>query len=336
MSVEGIHWAQKVFGDTMCPFRKALLFALGERHNCDTGLCMPDQEMLARDAGMSARTVRKYAKILEEEGFIERRVTSRGSGLTTHYILNFSVLEAQPVATNRNGGADRVRHSLPFGPTGTPVPVPTGTPVPPPNGSCVPVDNKDSRIYTKKNTNLLSGKKPDKRASSKSKNAKDDTELLKAFDEVWHLWPAKGRERSRSKATVLDQLRRSAASKPIPDLVAAVRAFVAKEDPAYVPGLDRWLRQGRFEHFLPKDLVAQSRQAPAPAPATDGIDWSAMVARYVRNGVWPRHLGDRPDELGYRGPLAPLEAIMANGRVGQLHVEYIRINIDRLRAARAA
>jgi predicted transcriptional regulator len=66
------------------------------------------------------------------------------------------------------------------------------------------------------------------------------------------------------------------------------------------------------------------------------VDWNAAVSLYVRRGTWPRHLGDRPDEARYSGPVEPLEAIMANGQFQDLDVNMIRLNIDRLRAARAA
>ncbi len=68
MSVAGIHWAQDMRG--VCPYRKALLYALGERHHKDANIVDCDQVMLAQDAGMTDRTVRKYLKMLVDDGLI--------------------------------------------------------------------------------------------------------------------------------------------------------------------------------------------------------------------------------------------------------------------------
>lgn len=321
---------------TADPYRKALLFALGERHNPDTGICFPDQEMLARDAGMTDRSVRKYVKILEAEGFITRATRTVGGRARIYYILHFERLEALAVdspAESCSGGENT--------PTGTPVPAATGTPVPVATGTCVPVHIEEHEDHTKRNTNTGSGLKPDKRSKSTSKKKSrqpiDETETLEAFERLWQLWPRKGRERSRSKAYVLDQLRRASKLKPVGQIVEAARAFVAKTEAQFVPALDRWLKQERFEHFLPKDIAATPRDASsANAQPDHGIDWAAAVARYARSGWWSGKLGDRPDDIGYRGPLEPLETLMATGKFTLLNVENIKINIDRLRAARTA
>lgn len=84
---------------------------------------------------------------------------------------------------------------------------------------------------------------------------------------------------------------------------------------------------------------ARRRGRAVPKRSADddsSIDWDSAVARYARSRIWPRHLGDRPDDLGYRGPLRPLETIMANGRFGDMDVKVIRMNIDRLRAEQSA
>jgi hypothetical protein len=338
--VQGIHWAQKVKAD---PFRKALLYALGERHNIDTGLCMPDQEMLARDAGMSSRTVRKYAKILNDEGFIERRVTSAGRGVTTHYVLNFDVLEAQNTAPNRKQASERSAAQLSGRPTGTPVPDPNRNPRSGPTGSCVPDDKKHE--YTKKNTNLLSDETSDERSPSKKKtksNPKpiDDTETLEVFAKLWDVWPRKGRERSRSKATVLDQLRRAAKLKPLSAILDAARKFAGQTEAQFCPGLDRWLQQGRYEHFLPPDLAAKVVGGSVPKPSSDGIDWPEMIARWWRADIWPNRLGERPDDWGYSGPIEPVEAlidqVLATGRTHGDRLARLKRNIDDVKARRLA
>lgn len=163
------------------------------------------------------------------------------------------------------------------------------------------------------------------------------------FDQLWKLWPTPGRERSKARDHCLEQFAKSAQHAPAPHIVEAAAAFVRKQDPRFVPGLHRWLSDRKFEHFLPQ--AAQLPLEPA-APENPGggardrngdpVDWAAVVKRYVKFGDWPNKLWGKPDGHDYRGALEPLEAIMANGQVGDLDVPMIRLNIDRLRAARAS
>jgi hypothetical protein len=171
-----------------------------------------------------------------------------------------------------------------------------------------------------------------KAASSKSKPT-IAAPVKAEFDQLWKLWPAPGRERSKSRDHVLEQFAKAAGFAPASHIVEAAAVFVRKTDAKFVPGLDRWLRDRKFEHFLPQAAELPLDDGGKPAP---GVDWPAMVQRYVRSGIWPDRLGDRPDEIGYRGALAPLEAIMATGKFGDLNVPVIRLNIDRLRAKRDA
>jgi DNA-binding Lrp family transcriptional regulator len=163
------------------------------------------------------------------------------------------------------------------------------------------------------------------------------------FDQLWKLWPAPGRERSKSRDHCLEQFAKSAQHAPASHIVEAAAAFVRKQDPKFVPGLHRWLSDRKFEHFLPQAAQLPLDPAEPANPAGgardrngDPVDWAAVVRRYVKHGDWPNRLWGRPDGHDYRGALEPLEAIMANGQFGDLDVQMIRLNIDRLRAARAA
>lgn len=347
MSVKGIHWAQSVHG--VGPFKKCLLLNLGERHHIDSGICTVDQMMLARDSDMSERTARKYLKELEEiDQLITRKMVRSGKGWQTHYVLHFERSGPQDIVGSRKDAPpqkpDLRRHHAAGSKAvsaGTGAPDPSGTGAPDPSGACAPVHIEhegytlDSRL--KSDSEESDTSKPSRK--SKARDGGDDTATLEAFATLWTIWPTKGRERSRSKSCCLDQLRRASKQQPIAAIIAAARLFVGKTEPTYVPGLDRWLKQGRYEHFLPKDLAER-----AASPTSDGasaspapeVDWSAMVARYIRSGIWPRHLGDRPDEFGYCGPLAPIDAVFATGRFGMADKVGLKANIDRLRAARAA
>jgi hypothetical protein len=266
MSVKGIHWAQEMRG--VCPYKKALLYALGERHNKDTGICCPDQVMLANDAGMTDRTVRKYLKQLEDDGLITRKVSSNGRGLVTHYILHLDKRLPQSAGTNRKGVPDTKRKAVPVGPNGKGVPVAQADQPErerQPTGSCVPV-HKDTNNH----------------------EVSSNEDVRGAFDKLWSIWPAKGRERSKAKVKVLDQFRLSAKKPGGMAVVDAARAWLRGKDPQYVPALDRWLRDGKFEHHLPKPVTAHDLQDRADT-------WAEL-------NIWRAEWGPDPSQHGYTGP----------------------------------
>ena len=268
MSIKGIHWAQEVRG--VCPYRKALLFALGERHNKDTGICCPDQVMLADDAGMTDRTVRKYIAMLIRDGFISRKVTSPGRGLVTHYILHFDRKRPQDTATNRNDIPVTNRKDVPVSKRKE-IPVAKGDQPERqvgPTGTCVPVH---------KNTN-----KPEDISSN---------ELVRSgFDELWAIWPAKGRERSKAKALVLEVFRKAASKHPSEAIVASARAWLRGKDPQYTPALDRWLRDGKHTHNLPSQNSLKGAQAPALSAEDKLYAWETF-------GRWDAEWGPKPEAI---------------------------------------
>jgi len=103
LSTKGNHWALNVRG--VGPAKKAILFALGERHNRDTDLCFPDQTRLAEDAEMGVRTLQGHLNELERMGLIERQVKSpSGRGRLTFYTLRFDRL--RPVEGWENQSAE--------------------------------------------------------------------------------------------------------------------------------------------------------------------------------------------------------------------------------------
>jgi DNA-binding transcriptional ArsR family regulator len=70
MSFQMMAWA--VAQTTGSPTRKAVLLALANRVNHDTGRCFPSIERLVEETELSDRTVRRALDDLEEAGFIER------------------------------------------------------------------------------------------------------------------------------------------------------------------------------------------------------------------------------------------------------------------------
>lgn len=87
------------------------------------------------------------------------------------------------------------------------------------------------------------------------------------FDRAWKAYPAKGRERSKSRAKTLPIWRDAAKAAGGSDRLADAVARYVREDQTHKgecgpPAFDRWLRDGRWEHWLPE----------ARAPAAGGAD----------------------------------------------------------------
>lgn len=323
MSIAGIKWAQEM--RNVCPYRKALLFALGERHNKDTGLCFPDQEMLALDAGMSQRTVRKYIAMLERDGLLQRHVKATKAGRITHYTLNLDLNEPQRV--------DGVRQTVPLAKEGG-----SGTLLPDGSGNCVPV-HKNTNLHestvSKETAQAELFQKPKRPAPAKSPAASNaelvtKAELQKAaiFSVGLALLKAEGIPEPSARKFLGGLVKRSSLA-----IVHAAVQAAANDPPLDARG---WLT-GVVSKKAGAAGIRQSAVAAKPGAApTDlhgnPVDWDAAVARYMRSGIWSRALGGRPDEHDYRGPVGPLEAIMASGRFGRIYLPMFKQNIDRLRA----
>lgn len=81
-----------------------------------------------------------------------------------------------------------------------------------------------------------------------------------AFEVVWRSWPAKGRERSAGREICLQEFAR-ATRKAAPDaLKIAAAAYVATCKPAYAVGLNRWLKLGQWENFLPSPQAVKRQE----------------------------------------------------------------------------
>ena len=93
-----------------------------------------------------------------------------------------------------------------------------------------------------------------------------------SFSLAWGAYPTKGRERSKSQAKTRPIWRDAAKAAGGEDrLLGAVQRYV-REDQTHKgecgpPAFDRWLRDGRWEHWLPE----------ARAPSTSGADPSLLA-----------------------------------------------------------
>ena len=104
------------------------------------------------------------------------------------------------------------------------------------------------------------------------------------FEIAWKAYPALGRSRSKSQAKTKPIWREASKAAGGEDrLVAAVRRYVA-EDTTHKgecgpPAFDRWLRDGRWEHWLPGG-TGGDQETTAPASTFDGPP--ALRAALVR------------------------------------------------------
>lgn len=345
MSVPGVKWAFSVSG--LEPVAKLVLVALGEIHNKHTNLCFPDQAMLARECSMSDRSVRAHLTTLEDLGFISRRRTSKGRGLITHYTLHMEHLEP----TNRKDGPVRTDtqptgRPFPVGrlnPTGRPFPTgkggATGTPLPvgdgganrklsvTPTGNGLPVHIEEPELTRRSIDRPVVVDRPVTLPSHSDERDKSDA-AFEAFEAFWQSWPAPGRRRSPAKSKCFEFFKRTAVKHSAASLVDAARAYSKSlTNPTYAMGLDRWLREGRFEHFVEKrDLFS----TPASAPA---VDWAKLFRTWFETGSWPSKAGEPPDEPGYRGPAELLLEYLPKFSPDHAAVRGLRRNIDARKAA---
>jgi uncharacterized protein YdaU (DUF1376 family) len=106
------------------------------------------------------------------------------------------------------------------------------------------------------------------------------------FDEVWTLWPQKGRS-AQSKSLALWKAKASTSDPAL--MLAAVKRYLAgpdakKEAGAFVPALERWLRD-RLESWLE---VGVALQGPASA------DMQAKI--FAETGLWLPEWGEQPQQ----------------------------------------
>ena len=72
--------------------QKLVLLLMANRHNNDTGMCMPSHEKLAKDCGMSKSAVKASIRSLEEKGLLSvNRRADAGVSLSNIYQLHTEV-----------------------------------------------------------------------------------------------------------------------------------------------------------------------------------------------------------------------------------------------------
>lgn len=319
MSVQAITWAYAQ-ADVFA-VNKFVLVTLCNRADEDWS-CYPSIESIATDTGLGKSTVRRALDWLEEGGYLERirqrnpdgslgryryyltrdREASNGPAPNTSTGQNVQQIHGAPDPGSRNN--PQQKQHAPRKSTGKKSPNYQHAPDPStgdPSARSGASTSARSEHSTK--PSVLSNRQEEETSNPPvAANA-----LSNAFLEIWNLWPGAGRVRSKSKQLCLEALRRALGNRQPAMMVEAVRRAVKTFDnPKFVPALDRWLRDGKFEHFFPS---AEVHELPLSQPGAAN-DWRAAVRRWADDGYWPSRLGPAPNQVGYRGPLEPLEDLL--------------------------
>lgn len=103
-----------------------------------------------------------------------------------------------------------------------------------------------------------------------------------AFEIVWRSWPAKGLERSAGREICLLEFVKATRKAAPEALKIAAAAYVASCKPAYAVGLNRWLKLGQWENFLPSPQAVKRQEARQLHRVTGkaGDCLAAIIARY--------------------------------------------------------
>jgi len=230
--------------------QKLVLICLANYVDQD-GICWPGQKRLGQDASMTDRSVRTALNGLEGAGFIIRKRRKREDGTRTSD-------EYQLMINRKNLPLDG-------GATGK---------------ICTP--------YRKN----LPGNEPVREPSVEGMSHKRDVSARLVRDEIWELWPIKGRRRSSQKKT-LTALASLLKSHDPQAIVRGVKSYLASDDAKdgegqYVPGLDRWLRDEKFEEW-------------ARAGTPGGTNWRGEIMLFMEHGCW-RPDGPEPGKPGCKAP----------------------------------
>lgn len=260
-----------------------VLAALGY-HTDKAGWCFPSQATIAERARLSRQAVNDCMKRLVKFGYVERYIPE-------------------------SGNLREIRYRTVLDGTSAPEAVETPQIVPVASDDRSSVASHDSDLSRQLTAAVAS---PDrtcrptrhKQEPSNKTKEQDNTESL--FLEVWAPWErnwskAKIARRGDGKAKTFEQFKRKARATDPAVIRSAALAFLAKADPAYLPGLSVWLNKECWDTGNVVSIDSGNREP----------DWPAILADWFANKGWPEALGPKPHEPGYRGPLEPLRALIA-------------------------
>lgn len=246
--------------------------------------CWPSQKRIARDLGVSVRTVQTWLAELEEKGFIAIRRRTVGNVYTVlPHPAVLAFLESEPakngmpveVGGHANGSecfASRIKEEK----------IHTPHPPTPPAASCMVCAAPDA------------GGSPN---ATKSARLKPDAEP--DFERIWQAWPIQ--EARKSALRLWQRLKRLGQLPAVSRLLELVRAH-SERNPrwqrGYVPYLVTWLKGRRWEDEIPAETQKASGQASAA---------HLKKPEKAVQASTPRGLLQR--ENAQTGPVAPLDEV---------------------------
>ena len=255
MSIQAVAAAIEI--EDLAPATKLVLMLLANAMNGHTGQCNPDQERLAKEASMSVRSLRDHLATLERKGLITRDTVylGRGRGAETHFRLLFldrqnlpvQQMERQPDVV-RQAKSRRMERQV------------------------VAAVDKDEPERNRKEPEVTPISKAEDLAPA-------------ALDTIWAKWSTTGRERNQTnRAAILKLLRKIAKTQDLRDVTRAALRYAKQTDPEFHQGLDTWLKNGRYQNFLP------SKAPSATLPQTQLSGLELAFQRFAETGEWT---GDR-------------------------------------------
>lgn len=225
----------------------------------------PKQKTIADRLQITREAVNRSISRLKKWGYVEVTTQTRRDGgqrENVYFVPLDPALARQAIVSN--GEADPQGAPPPCDPTITPPVIAAITPI-----------TKEQTIRTNPHSPLMGA-----RRDASLENM--DPLVVSAFEVVWKQWPAKGLERSASRDICFRAFTKAAAKAGPEALKMAAAQYVAKTKAPYAIGLDKWLRRGAFEHFLPTPATvartARRQLMRVSGRAGDCLD--AIVNRY--------------------------------------------------------
>lgn len=232
---------------------KLVLILLADCHNGSTGACFPAQQWIAEKGGIAKSTIQAVLNDLEEWGFITRetKALGRGKGSKTQFELHLDIFEPQIIGPQNTG-------------------------VRPTESSDLDPQNSGSPY------------------KDKPESEPEGTGSLGAtclMEKMWRAAPDMSRKRSSRKLVLAACKAQLKAGIPAEQIDSGWVAYLAspeamKEGGKFVPALDRWIKDQKFEAWAEAapdpDLFDGSGPSAAEWPAE--LETSFQI--FSESGSW--------------------------------------------------
>lgn len=191
----------------------------------------PKQSTIAARLKITRVSVNRCISRLKKRGYVEVAAQTRRDGgqrESVYYVPLDPAFVRQAIVSRQEG--DPQPAPPPCNPTDTP----------PVTASVTPIEEQTIRTKPPK--------PPRGRAGA---SLGIDPIVLSTFEILWRDWPDQGKERSGGRDLCLREFVKATA-KAAPDaLKLAAMAYRQKTPARYAVGLNRWLKMGQYENFLP-------------------------------------------------------------------------------------